>query len=161
MKNLKRILGLLLTTVLLLSSLTACLGGSVGDNGKATVVIEKSDGSFVSYEVDLAKIENKDGGMIPILDYLVADENTEFAYKTNDTGYGAYITEIDTLAPDETKEYVAIYTSEEEVFAVPSEWSPVVPTVTYGSITLTYSGVGLSSMHITDGTVVLFRVEGF
>ena len=49
----------------------------------------------------------------------------------------------------------------EEDFAVPSEWSPVVPTATYGSITLTYSGVGLSSMHITDGTVVLFRVEGF
>jgi hypothetical protein len=161
MKSLRRALALLLVAVAVLSALTGCLGGSVGDEGTATVVIERRDGTYAVYEVDLSKIEKKDSGMIPILDYLVADKNTDFTYKTNDTGYGAYITAIDTLTVDETKEYVAIYTTYESDFAVPSEWSPVVPTVTYVSITLTYSGVGLSSMHITDGTTVLFRVEGF
>jgi hypothetical protein len=77
-------------------------------------------------------------------------------------GYGAYINSISPLNPDAlANEYIGIYTTEECDFSVPTEYFPTVSTVTYGDATLTYSGVGISSMTIKDGTVILFRLETY
>ena len=162
MKKTNRIISLIALVLMLALSLTACVSGGVGSSGTATIVIEGADGSYTTYDVDLSKLEKRDEGVISLLEYVASMEGSTLYYNVQwGGGYGAYITSIDTLTPNPMNQYIAIYTTEKEDFAVPTEWTPTVPTVKYGEITLTYTGVGLSSMHVKDGTVILFRLEGF
>lgn len=158
----KRILSILALALVLALTFTACSGGDVGLTGTATLVIEGRDGSYTTYDVDLSKLEKHDEGAISLLEYVASLEGSTLYYNVQwGGGYGAYITSIGSLSPDPSCEYISLYTSESADFAVPTEYMPTVSTVEYSGKTLTYSGVGLSSMHVNDGTVILFRVEGF
>ncbi|MBE6534696.1 MAG: aminoacyl-histidine dipeptidase [Ruminococcaceae bacterium] len=162
MKKANRILSILLVVAMTLLALVSCAGGIVASTGTAKIVVEKAEGDYSVYEVDLSKLERRDEGAISLLEYIASLEGSTLYYNVQwGGGYGAYITSIDTLNPNPANQYIAIYTTEEEDFAVPTEWTPTVPTVEYGDMTLTYTGVGLSSMHVKDGTVILFRLEGF
>ena len=162
MKKTFKITGLILATALVLMSLASCFGGEVALEGTAKLVVEGTDGNHTVYEVDLSLLEKHDEGAISLLEYVASKEGSTLYYNVQwGGGYGAYITSIGALTPDPSCQFIAIYTTESEDFAVPSEWTPIVPTAKYGDMTLTYSGVGLSSMHVKDGTVILFRMEGF
>ncbi len=141
----------------------AACGTDVG-SGTATVVVEcVRDGETVqlSYSARLDDIADKSRGALSLIKHLNDSEESDFKCKTNDTGYGAYpISVLDTV-PDTSYQYIAVYTSEPTDHAVPSEWTPVVPTVKYGDMTLTYSGLALNLMHVNDGTVILLRIENF
>lgn len=162
MKKTNRIISILALVLILVLSFTACAGGDVELQGTATLVIEGRDGSYVTYDVDLSKLEKHDEGAISLLEYVASLEGSTLYYNVQwGGGYGAYITSIGSLSPNPACEYISLYTSESADFAVTTEYMPTVPTVEYNGSTLTYSGVGLSSMHINDGTVILFRVEAF
>ncbi len=161
MKNTKRILSLVLTIATLIFALASCAGGGlVAEKGTVKLVIENGEKAYTVYEIDLAKLEDREGGAVALLEY--ARVNCGLEYKTDDAGYGAYITEIGSIKQDYTTgEYIILYTTETADFAVPTADMPVVPTVDYGEVLLTSAGVGLSSMHVSDGTVILFRLESY
>ena len=162
MKKTNRLLALLLVIIVAAAALTSCFGGQAASTGTATIAIERGEGDYVTFEVDLSKLTERNDGAFSLLKYIASQKDSTLYYNVQwGGGYGAYITAIDTLSPNPTNQYIAIYTSEKADFAVPTEWTPVVPTVQYGEMTLTYSGVGLSEMHVNDGTVILFRLEGF
>lgn len=164
MKKIKKFTLVLLIAAVALLSLVSCSGGNVADSGTATVVIEtglEADPYHV-YEVDLSKLEKRDEGVLSLLEYIAGEKDSTLYYSANfGGGYGAYIDSIDVLTPDPQSQYVAVYTTVKKDFAVPTEWAPTVSTAKYGEMTLTYSGVGISSMTVNDGTVILFRLEGF
>ena len=162
MKRISKALVLLLVAVMMVASLVSCMGGDVSKTGTAKIVVENGENDYTVYEVDLSKLEKHDEGAISLLEYIASQENSTLYYNVQwGGGYGAYITSIGSLSPNPANQYIALYTSEQEDFAVPTEYAPTVATAKYGEQTLTFSGVGLSSMHINDGTVILFRLEGF
>ena len=162
MKRTNKLVALLLVIVIALFALASCNEGSVADKGTAKIVIENGEDNYTVYEVDLSELTKRDEGAISLLEYLASQEDSTLYYNVQwGGGYGAYITSIGALSPNPSNQYIALYTSEEVDFAVATEWTPTVSTVSYENKTLTFSGVGLSSMHIKDGTVILFRVEGF
>ena len=162
MKRISKALALLLVAVMMVASLVSCMGGDVSKTGTAKIVVENGENDYTVYEVDLSKLEKHDEGAISLLEYIASQENSTLYYNVQwGGGYGAYITSIGSLSPNPANQYIALYTSEQEDFAVPTEYAPTVATAKYGEQTLTFSGVGLSSMHINDGTVILFRLEGF
>jgi hypothetical protein len=163
MKKANKIISILALMLMLALSFTACTGDEVSLNGTATIVVEGRDGSYVTYDVDLSKLEKHDEGAISLLEYVASIEGSTLFYNVQwGGGYGAYITSIGALTPDaSSNEYIGLYTSESEDFAVPTEYQPVVPTAVYSGKTLTYAGVGLSSMHVNDGTVILFRIDTY
>ena len=158
-----KILAILLTIAAIFCCLTSC-GGNVAASGTAYVVIENSAGAaepYTVYEVDLACVENKTEGALALLEYIASLEGSDLYYSASwGGGYGAYVNSIGSLSPSPT-EFIAVYTSNEADFATPDAYMPVVSTVDYNGMTLTYSGYGISQMNIKDGTVVLFRLESW
>ena len=72
---------------------------------------------------------------------------------------GTWLVSVCDLVPGD-RQYVSIYTSVEEDFAVATpEWP--VTTIEYDGGELTASGVGLDSMHVTEGAIILFRMESY
>ena len=161
MKKVISTVALVLVMVLALS-FTACSTGNIANSGTATLVVENRDGSYATYDVDLSKLEKRDEGAISLLEYVASLEGSTLYYNVQwGGGYGEYITAIGSLNPDPSCEYISLYTTESADFAVATEYMPVVATAEYSGKTLTYSGVGLSSMHVKDGTVIMFRLESF
>ena len=163
----KTSLGKILAFIAVVAMLIACLvscGGNVAGSGTALVVIENAAGAdtpYTVYEVELARVENKNEGALSLLEYIASVEGSTLYYSASwGGGYGAYVNSIGTLSPVGT-EFIAVYTSNEADFAVPDAYMPTVKTVEYDGATLTYSGVGISQMNIKDGTVVLFRLESY
>lgn len=157
----------LLAMLVVVASVLVCLvscGGNVAASGTAYIVIENGAGAdefYTVYEVDLSKVENKNEGAMALLEYLASEKDSTLYYSINwGGGYGAYVNSIASLTP-EGAEYISVYTSNEADFAKPDAYSPVVSTVDYNGVTLTYSGLGISQMNIKDGTVVLFRLESW
>ena len=162
MKKISKILAILLVLVTVIMSFASCMGGDVSQTGTAKIVIENAEGDYTVYDVDLSKLEKHDEGALSLLEYIASQEGSTLYYNVQwGGGYGAYVTSIGSISPNPANQYVALYTSEEADFAVPTDYAPTVATVSYGDLTLTYSGVGLSSMHINDGTIILFRLESF
>ena len=162
MKKTNKLIALLLAAFVIAVSLVSCMGGEAAATGTAKIVIENGENDYTVYEVDLSKLEKHDEGALSLLEYVASLEGSTLYYNVQwGGGYGAYVTSIGSLNPDPSCQFIALYTTEEADFAVPTEWSPTVATAKYGDIDLTYAGVGLSSMHINDGTVILFRLEGF
>ena len=147
----------------ILACLVSC-GGNVSESGTACVVIENATGSaepYTVYEVELSKVQNKNEGALALLEYIASIEGSTLYYSASwGGGYGAYVNSIGSLSPSPT-EFIAVYTSNEADFATPDAYMPVVSTVDYNGMTLTYSGYGISQMNIKDGTVVLFRLESW
>ena len=152
---------------MILSVLVSCgAGENVAKSGTASIVIETSgEGSekFVVYKVDLSLLENRDEGALSLLEYICSQKDSTLYYSaTWGGGYGAYINSIGPLNPIAANgEYISVYTSEECDFAVPTEYFPTVSTAVFEDMTLTYSGVGISSMTVKDGTVIMFRLEKY
>lgn len=153
----KKTLALLLTLALLVCSLASCsLFGSVADEGDVTVVIEAEDGSYTVYKTYLEDVEKKDEGVVGVLEHLSKRANNPLKLNMTDSQYGKYIHGIGGIEEDLTaKKYVMVYTSLEKDFGT---WDGVV-TLEYEGVTLKSAGVGISSMSVESGTVVLFRLE--
>ena len=153
MKN--RIISIVLLAAVCLLSLCCCdyIFGDVADDGKVTVVVEESDGGFSKFTADLAFVEKKYEGAAGVLDYLSGRADRLYV-ETNDGGYGAYVTAIGSIRENKSEGmYVIVYTS------VKADSYAGAPTVDYEGITMYQSGVGLSSMTVEAGTVILFRLE--
>ena len=161
MKRTIKFLSLLTVAAMLCFALISCGGGNVASSGEATLLVDKGDGDYTVYTVELSKLEKHDEGAVTLLEYLSVQKGTDLYYTVQlGGGYGAYITSINSLKPDPASEYIAVYTSEESDFSVSSDGMEM-PSVKYGEIELKYSGVGISEMNIKDGTVVMFRLESF
>ena len=162
-----RTLSLILALVMALCVFVSCgRDANVAENGTATVVIEtaaEGDAKYEVYEVDLSKLEKRDEGALSLLEYIGAEEGSTLYFSLNfGGGYGAYVNSMSSINPNAAAgEYVGVYTSVESDFSVPTEYMPVVSTLRYDGKTLTYSRVGISSMTIEDGSVVLFRLEKY
>ena len=153
MKN--RIISIILLAAVCLLSLSSCdyLFGDVADDGKVIVVVEESDGGFSKFTADLAFVEKKYEGAAGVLDYLSGRADRLYV-ETTDGGYGAYVTAIGSIRENKSEGmYVIVYTS------VKADSYAGAPTVDYEGITMYQSGVGLSSMTVEAGTVILFRLE--
>ena len=137
-----------------LSLLFAVACGSVAEEGTVRIVIDSGESQTV-YEASLSDIEKKDSALY-ILNYF--KENRGLALDYVESIYGGYIGSIGGLTPDaQNNEYISIYTSEECDFGV----APFDTQVEYRGMTLTASGVDISSMTVRDGTVILFRIESY
>ncbi len=159
----KKILSLALLLALTFIMLASCASNeNVAAEGAAKIVVQEGENTYTVYEVDLAKLENRSEGVISLLEHIASQEGSTLYYNVQwGGGYGAYITSIGSINPNPAYEYIAIYTNERADFAVPNEYMPEVLTLDYDSTTLTYTGVGLSSMHVNDGTVILFCLHSF
>lgn len=150
MKKILRVTLALLVVIAGVVSLFSCFG-TVADEGSVTVVIELEE-DYTVYTVELENVEVGEKGALAILEYL--SENEEMHLVVN----GTYIEELGALIPDAgANQYVSIYTSEEVDFGV----APFDTKVEYNGQTLTASGVGINSMTVNDGTVILFRMESY
>ena len=151
----KRILALLL--VLVMSLMCSCsIFGGVSNEGSVSIVVENADGSYDVFEVDLVRVENKDEGVKGVLEYLSQEKNDKLYVEMVDGGYGAYVTAIGNITENPSDgAYVMVYTS------VATDGYEGGPTVEYEGIVLAQSGVGISSMTVADGTVILFRIEAY
>ena len=145
-----RILALILMPLLCFVSSCSLFGG-VADTGAVTVVIENS-GEFKEYKIALEKVENKEEGAFGVLEALRADKRDPLHLKVEDGAFGAYITEIGDLK-NSGGGYIMVYTSNK------TDSYEGAPTVAYNDTTLYQAGVGVSSMTVGEGCVILFRVE--
>lgn len=136
-------------------SLCACFG-AVDEAGKVTVVVENRDGSYKEYKANLEDIENKDEGAVGVIEYLAARSDDPLEADLQDSSYGKFVNSIGGLTPDASAgEFVSIYTSVEADFGT----FDGVGEINYNGTTLKSAGVGLTSMQVLEGTVILFRIE--
>lgn len=157
MKNKIRISAILLIISIIALALTSC-GENVAYFGNATVVIENKSGEYQVFDIDLSKLDSRDEGVISLLEYLCADEENNFSFSASWGAYGAYLTAVGDISEDKMNgKYIYVYTS----FGDNYDTSVWVRTVSYGDIVLKTSGVGVSKMTVKDGTIILFRIEGF
>lgn len=152
----KKILSLILAVAMMLL-LVAC-GAEVGEEGDVSLVVENRDGSYDVYKVYLEDVTNKEEGVYGVVEFIMQRKENPITADIVDSSYGAYVNSIGSLTPDASKnEYVCLYTSLEKDFGT---WDGV-KSVVYEGVTLKEAGVGLSSMSIEKGTVVLFRIETY
>ena len=148
----KKILSLIICVALILS-IAACKP-TVEDAGDVTVAVEVSEGNYEVYEIDLENVENKDNGALGVLQSLTAREENPMHLVYSDSTYGAFVTEIGSIKEDAAAgAYVMVYTSNS------ADSYEGAATVRYGETDLYASGVGLSSMSVDAGCVILFRLE--
>ena len=150
----KKILALILVLITLLS-FAACGTTEVAEEGGVKVVVENRDGTYEVYEVLLEEVTDKSEGAYSIIKHLSEREEKPVADIVEST-YGAYVNAVGSLTPV-GNEYVAIYTSVEKDFSTYDTESEVK----YDGKTLKVAGVGLSSMSVEKGTIILFRIETY
>lgn len=149
-QKMKKILSLILAVVMILG-LVSC-GAVVGEQGDVTFVIENRDGSYDVYKMYLEDVENRDKGALGVIESLNARENNPLPVDMS----GTMMKSIGSLEPDASKgEYIFIYTSLEKDFGT----GDFASTIEYEGQTLTMAGVGIESMSVEAGTVILFRIE--
>ena len=153
----KKIITLILTLAMAVSLLSSCsIFGLFADSGEMTVIVESEDGSYTAYSVSLGEVKNKAEGVAGVLEHLRDREEEPLALDMSDSTYGKYVYGIGGIAEDPTAgKYIPIYTSLEKDFGT---WEDV-GTIEYEGITLKSAGVGISSMTVESGIVVLFRLE--
>ncbi len=153
----RKFLSALTVLVLILTALTSCFGG-VASEGEALVVIENLNGSFTEYTLALENIKNKDEGVAGLLEALSEQSENPMSLDMQNSTYGKYVNAIGSLTPDGTAgEYISIYTSVESDF----DTSAYVKELSYKNKTLKTSGLGISSMKVPSGAVILFRIESY
>ena len=131
--------------------LVSC-GATVGEQGDVTFVVENRDGTYDVYKMYLEDVENKDKGALGVIESLNKREKNPLPVDMS----GTWMNSIGSLLPDSSKnEYVAIYTSLEKDFGT----GDFATAIEYDGQTLTMSGVGIESMSVEQGTVILFRIE--
>ena len=107
----------------------------------------------VAYTVELGKFEITDG-LMSVLEYLKTTQGLE--YTADDTGYGAFLTKIDSLEQKDGN-YIYIYTSVEKDIDV----SQYATTVEYNGATITSAGVGASELTIEADCVIYIGTIAF
>ena len=141
----KKFLALVLS-ILVLTSLTACNFNkpTIEDSGKITVVVAQE--TPLVYELTLDDLDLSQGALSVLL-HLKETKGLTVNYE-NST-YGAYLTQVGTLATD-SNGFVSVFTSYE------ANWDTTVYAQTryHGEIKVVSSAVGLSSMSIVDGVVI-------
>ena len=149
----KRILALILCIAVTLIATVSCTA-KVGESGDVTVVVEVSEGNYEVYKTYLENVENKDNGALGVLQNLKAREENPLHLVYSDSTYGAFVTEIGSIKEDSAAgAYVMVYTSNA------ADSYEGAATVNYGETVLYSAGVGISAMSVTEGTVILFRIE--
>lgn len=143
-----RIVAVILALAILALGLCACRAES-DDAGVVTVVVA-ADSNVDVFEVNISDVEITEGAL-SVLKYLKGKGELDF--EATESTYGAYLTKVgDVVANDEEFVYVAIYTSVDS----DKDVSAYATTVEYEGITLTSSGLGISSMSVKDGAVLYF-----
>ena len=146
--GLVKIASLILLAALLALALCGC--GAKSDGAGTVTVVVASDDGVTEYPVDLSELA-LDEGALSVLKYLKAEGKLD--YEASEGIYGAFLTRVgDIVANDAECTYVALYTS----VAKDIDVSAYATTVEYGGVTLTSSGVGISSMSVKDGAVLYF-----
>ena len=159
-QKMKKIISLMLSLVVAFT-LASCeyagvLGGDVANQGDVTVIVESSDGTYEVYKTYLENVENKNDGGLGILENLEAREENPLNLKLENGAYGAFIEEIGSIKQNELNgEYIMFYTSLE------SDSYLGAPSVEYEGVTLYQSGVGINSITVEPGSVILFRLEKY
>ena len=149
----KKILSLILAVVMLFC-LVSCFTTTVAEQGDVTFVIENRDGSYDVYKMYLEDVENRDKGALGVIESLNSRENNPLPVKMS----GTMIKSIGSLIEDALNgEYIMVYTSLERDFGV----GDFASTIEYEGQTLTMAGVGIESMSVEAGTVILFRIETY
>ena len=146
---------LLLIVTMMLSMITSCglLFGRVEDAGKVSVVIENADGTYDVFEANLDSLENKSEGAKGVIEHIDSN-NDSFSVEMVDSTYGAYVSAIGSIKESYADGmYVMVYTS-----AITDSYEGA-PSIDYNGVTLYQAGVGLSGMSVSDGVVILFRLE--
>lgn len=157
-------LSMLTIIVLLTLSLLTCCGNPnanttlenvklppMGNNDMA-VVIQISDSNYHTYSVDVTNLDN--GTVLDALNSLV--QHNQLHLTTTDGGYGAYITAIATLMP-QNNQFISLYTS----VAKDHDTSAYAKTYNCGGVEVVTSGLGVSSMSAVAGCVVYIQMETF
>ncbi len=155
----KRILSLITLVAILVTALVSCdimgADNKVAAYGEATVVVELKDGSYETYKASLISVQNKKEGAKGVLEHL-NQRDDKLHLVMEDSTYGAFVTEIGSIKQDGLRgEYIIVYTS------LASDSYEGAPSVNYNGTVLYQSGLGLSSMTVNDGTVILFRIETY
>lgn len=153
----KKILSILLILAALCTLLYSCFG-KVDSEGNVTVVIENRDGTYTEYVLALEELENKDEGVTGLVEQLAKREENPLSLDMQESTYGKFINAIGSLTPDAAAgEYISVYTSVEADFDV----STYVNETSYKDTLLKTSGLGISSMSVPAGAIILFRVEAY
>lgn len=139
-----------ITAIILVLALCFALAGCQvqnGDEGTVTFVVAKGD-NVRAYEINLSDFEQAPTAL-DILDYLKEKHGVE--YKAQEGAYGLYLTRVGEVKEDMANGvYVGIWTSCD----ADKDVSAYATTKEYNGVTLTSSGVGISSMHFEDGVIV-------
>ncbi len=151
----KRISTILLVLVLVLTIAMAAgcdADVSNGATGTATLIVEGDQ--LTTYTVSIDQLEEANG--IALLEYLADNEGLHLA--TTDSEYGLYITEIGTLvAADDYSTWISLYTSIES----DKDTSSYSTTLTVEGVTVYSSGLGISSMSISDGCTIYITLGSY
>ncbi len=150
-----KIIRLLSVLLLLVTALSLSCCATVEEEGAVTVIVEDGGGTRTVYRAELGDVKNKDDGAFGVLEYLSELDEGSLYLETESGAYGKYITKIGVLENGRDNKYIMVYTSNEKDFGT---WDGV-KSLEHEGVTMTESGVGVSSMSIEDGTVILFRAE--
>ncbi len=127
---------------------------TVGSEGTASLIITTDTDELTTYTVMLEDLE--DNTVVSLLDYLVDTEELHLVY--TDSTWGAYITEIGTLAEDYTTgTYIYLYTSVDSEM----DTSAYATSLEVAGVTVYSSGLGVTSMSLTDGCVIYITAVTF
>lgn len=130
------------------------LFGGVDEEGKITVVVENTDGSYQVFEATLDAVENKEEGAKGVLEHLNQGKDGLYLEMTDST-YGAYVSAVGNIRENPSEGlYVMVYTS------VSKDSYEGAPTLNYNGEVLYQAGVGLSGMTVEAGGIILLRLEG-
>ncbi len=145
----KKIVSFLLVLTFMLA-LSAC-GKTQDVNGSCRVVIMGE--TATEYSVDLSEVEVTEG-VLSVLKYLKDNENLNLVYSNGP--YGAVLEELGGLSLN-NGEYICTYTSVSKDFDV----SNYAETISFDGVSLTTSGLGISSMTVENNAVYYFRVVSY
>jgi len=140
-------------TLLLIMSLSvsffACHPPVEEGEKSITVIVLKSDNTADTYS------ENTDSLYLgEVLDEMVSESDIEMT--AEDNGFGRLITKIGPLEddPDDFSSWIGIYTDEEDVTLIFSEYS-----ISYGGKEYHATALGIDEMPVHDGMTYIFNIS--
>lgn len=157
MKNIAKLLAVILVLCMVLIPLVSCTKKEQNVNGYCTVVVA-TDPETV-YTVDLDKLGTVDEGLVSVLDYLKTNNGLTYE-KTESEGLGAYLTKILSLDPATVTEgygYIQLFTSVEKDFDV----TEYAVEKDYKGTKIVSSGFGASSMTIQADAIYYITLAVF
>lgn len=122
-------------------------------SGTFSIVLDEPSGYKV-YTLDVSMV--KDDGIMDALKYLETNEGVVLDYTVST--YGAYFKRVGNVIENATNgSYVYFYTNKSSDFDV----SAYATTFDYNGTLLTSSGLGVNSMTVENGTIILVSLVTF